>query len=142
MNIRQQQSSRRRAVDARLGRETEIWVATARADGRPHLVPVWFVWLEDVLYFSTGTHTQKWLNLLGNQSLALALPDPHNVLIIEGDAHACDRATTDRLAEYFFNKYEWDFRLDDSADWRLVQVVPHKIMAWGDGFDELGSRVL
>jgi hypothetical protein len=142
MNLRQRQAERLRAIDARLGREYEIWVATSRGDGRPHLVPVWYVWLQDKIYFATGTHTQKWLNLLSSQALALSLPDPNNVLIIEGEAHACDRQTTETVAEYFFNKYEWDFRFDSSADWRLIEVLPHKMLAWGDGYDELGTRIL
>ena len=55
--------ARWRAVEARLGRESEIWVSTVRYDGRPHLVPVWFVWLEEKIYFATGTDTQKWKHL-------------------------------------------------------------------------------
>jgi hypothetical protein len=64
------------------------------------------------------------------------------VIIIEGEAHASDRATTETMADYFFNKYEWDFRYDESMDWRLVEVTPHRIMAWGDQFDSEGIRVL
>ncbi|MFW6097825.1 MAG: pyridoxamine 5'-phosphate oxidase family protein, partial [Chloroflexota bacterium] len=131
-----------RAIEARLGRELTIWMATVREDGRPHLVPVWFVWLDDVLYFCTGVESQKFVNLRGNQNIALALPDTASVLIIEGEAHAADRNTTETLAEYFYNKYEWDFRYDNAADWRLVEVTPHKILAWGDGYDDEGPRVL
>ncbi len=131
-----------RAIEGRLGREMDIWVATVRADGRPHLTPVWFVWLHDKIYFCTGTDTQKWVNLLSNQRVSLALPDTQRVILIEGEAHAANRATTEELAEYFFNKYEWDFRFDDSTTWRLVEVTPLKILAWGDGFDEAGTRVL
>jgi general stress protein 26 len=125
-----------------LGRETEIWVATVRADGRPHLAPVWYVWLEEHIYFCTGTETQKWVNLLGNQNVTLSLPDPAAVIIIEGEAHAVGHQTTTQLAEFFYGKYDWDFRYDDSADWRLVEVTPRKILAWGDGYDEYGIRVL
>ena len=111
-------------------------LATVRGDGRPHLVPVWFVWLEQKLYFSTGSDTQKYANLLQNQRVVLSLPDADQVIIIEGEAHACTRETTDVLADYFFHKYEWDFRYDNSADWRLVEVTPHRVLAWGDGYDE------
>jgi general stress protein 26 len=117
-------------------------MATVRDDGRPHLVPVWFVWLSDMLYFCTGKHSQKFHNLRQNQNISLALPETGSVVIIEGEAHAADRATTETLAEYFYNKYEWDFRYDTSADWRLVAVTPHKILAWGDGYDADGTRVL
>ena len=135
--------SRLNAIEARLGRETEIWVSTVRGDGRPHLVPVWFVYLDGCVYFCTGKETQKWANLLNNQNIAVALPDPNATVIIEGEAHATTNQVRNELAEFFIGKYDWDFRQDEGATWRVVQVVPHKILAWGDGYEEReGIRVL
>lgn len=131
-----------RAIIARLSREETIWIATVRHDGRPHLVPVWYVWLEDKIYISTGTDTQKFANLHLNQNVALSLPDTSSVILIEGEAHVADRATVNVVADYFYHKYEWDFRYDDSASWRLIEITPHKILAWGDGYDAEGARVL
>lgn len=119
-----------------------IWVATTRADGRPHLTPVWFVWLDGKIFIAIGTDSQKFSNLRGNQSVALAIPDTGSVIILEGEAHAADRKNIEKLGEYFYHKYEWDFRYDDEADWRLVEVTPHKILAWGDGYEEEGTRLL
>ncbi len=56
------------------------------------------------------------------------------VVIIEGEAHVAPRSDIDKLADYFFNKYEWDFRYDDSAKWQLIEITPLKILAWGDGY--------
>ncbi|MFW5941175.1 MAG: pyridoxamine 5'-phosphate oxidase family protein [Chloroflexota bacterium] len=134
--MRRRNAERWRAIEARLGRELTIWIATVREDGRPHLTPVWFVWFQNKIYFSTGSDSQKFTNLHNNQNVALALPDTGSVIIIEGEAHASDRATTESMAEFFFNKYEWDFRYDEVADWRLVEVTPQKILAWGDGYEE------
>jgi hypothetical protein len=58
------------------------------------------------------------------------------------EAQATGRTKTDDLGNHFFNKYEWDFRYDDSTDWRLVEIKPRKILAWGDGHDAEGIRVL
>jgi general stress protein 26 len=140
--MRRRDPARWRAIEARLGRESEIWLATVRYDGRPHLVPLWFIWLEGKLYVSTGADTQKFANLRGNQSVSLALPDTTNVVMIEGEAHVADRSLIDKVADYFFNKYEWDFRYDDTAKWELVEITPLKILAWGDGYDHEGTRVL
>lgn len=131
-----------RAIEARLGRESNIWLSTVRHDGRPHLVPLWFIWLEGQLYFATGSETQKFTNLRANQNVALALPDAGSVIIIEGEAHVAGRTIIESLADHFFHKYEWDFRYDDSADWRLIEVTPKKILAWGDGYDDEGMRIL
>ncbi|MCP4423147.1 MAG: hypothetical protein GY803_01510 [Chloroflexi bacterium] len=134
--------ARWRAIDARLGREMTIWMATARGDGRPHLIPIWFVWLDDKIYIATGDETQKFTNMRFNQNVALSLPDTESVVLIEGEAHVADRQTVDALAEYFYHKYEWDFRYDETAVWRLVEITPHKILAWGDGYEAEGTRIL
>ena len=119
-----------------------IWIATNRASGRPHLTPVWFVWLDGRVYIAIGSDSQKFANLRANQNVAVALPDTEQVIILEGEAHAADRATVEKLGDYFYHKYEWDFRYDEEADWRLVEITPHKILAWGDGFDEEGIRIM
>jgi F420H(2)-dependent biliverdin reductase len=134
--------ARWRALEARLGREMTVWIATVRSDGRPHLTPVWFVWLDGHLYLVTGSETRKFTNLSANSSVALSLPDSERVIILEGEARIAHHSLVDRLGEYFFNKYEWDFRFDDEADWRLIEVTPHRILAWGDGHDDEGIRVL
>ncbi len=141
--MRRRNPARWRALEARLGRETEIWLATVRYDGRPHLAPLWFVWLDEKIYVCTASRTQKFVNMRSNQSVSLSLTDPLKVIIIEGEAHVAARDMIDKLADYFFNKYEWDFRHDDSARWQLIEITPLKILAWGDGFDEReGTRLL
>lgn len=135
--------ARWRAIEARLGREATIWLATVRGDGRPHLVPLWFIWLDGHIFICTGSGTQKFTNMYNNQNVALALSDPVNVIMIEGEAHTADRSRIDSLAEHFFHKYEWDFRYDKTADWRLIDITPYKILSWGDGYDQTdGIRVL
>ncbi|MEZ4515835.1 MAG: pyridoxamine 5'-phosphate oxidase family protein [Chloroflexota bacterium] len=136
-------TERWRTIEARLSRESTIWLSTVRRDGRPHLAPLWYVWIDGRIYFCTGTNSQKFTNMIGNQNVALALPDTGNVLIIEGEAHTAPRAVADTMAEHFYNKYEWDFRYDDTDDWRLVEVTPFKMLVWGDGYDQQeGTRVL
>ncbi len=140
--MRRRNPARWRAIEARLGREPVIWLATVRDDGRPHLVPIWFIWLEERIYIATGSDTQKFVNISRNNEVALSLPNADNVIIMEGEAHIADWKAIDILADYFYHKYEWDFRHDDSANWRLIEITPYKILAWGDGYDAEGSRVL
>src|ERR1700722_16847523 len=40
-----------------------FWIATVRADGRPHVTPLVAVWSGEALYFSTGADEQKALNI-------------------------------------------------------------------------------
>lgn len=48
-----------------------FWLATVRADGRPHVTPVSPAWLDGTPYFSIGDMGQKAKNLRGNAHVAL-----------------------------------------------------------------------
>ena len=37
----------------RLQTEANIWLATVRPDGQPHLVPLWFAWHEGQIFLCT-----------------------------------------------------------------------------------------
>lgn len=50
----------------RLAEAHNYFVATTRPDGRPHVMPVWGLWLDDTFYFSTGRESRKARNLEGN----------------------------------------------------------------------------
>ena len=41
------------------------WVCTTRADGRPHAMPVWGLWIDDAVWFSTDPTSIKGRNLRG-----------------------------------------------------------------------------
>jgi len=50
-------------------------LATTRADGRPHVTPVWFVLDGDDLIFTTGATTVKGRNLQRDPAVALCVDD-------------------------------------------------------------------
>ncbi|MBK8433242.1 MAG: pyridoxamine 5'-phosphate oxidase family protein [Chloroflexi bacterium] len=139
--MRRRNVERWRTIEARLGREATIWLVTVRPDDNPQMFPTWFVWLENKLYFVVATNSQQFENLRHNQGVSLALTDAERGVVIEGQAHASDRKAIAILADYFYNKYEFDFSQDKEIQWRLVEVVPQQILAWGDGYDEEGMVV-
>ena len=47
----------------RLTRSHEYWLATSWPDGRPHLMPVWAVWMDGGLWFSSSVPSRKARNL-------------------------------------------------------------------------------
>ncbi|MEU0767606.1 PPOX class F420-dependent oxidoreductase [Streptomyces albogriseolus] len=64
-------------------------LATVRADGRPHLAPVWFVLDGDEVVFNTGAATVKGRNLARDGRIALCADDdrpPFAYVILEGRA--------------------------------------------------------
>jgi hypothetical protein len=48
-----------------------FWISTVRGDGRPHVTPLVAVWLDDVIYFTTGPDEQKAVNLRSNAHVIL-----------------------------------------------------------------------
>ena len=50
-------------------------LATVRHDGRPHVVPIWFVLDDDDFVFNTGEHTIKGRSLARNGIAALCVDD-------------------------------------------------------------------
>ncbi len=50
-------------------------VATVRKDGRPHVVPVWFVLDDDTLVFTTGSKTSKAASIRRDARVAICVDD-------------------------------------------------------------------
>ncbi|MDF9811303.1 PPOX class probable F420-dependent enzyme [Streptomyces sp. SPB162] len=64
-------------------------LATVRADGRPHLAPVWFLLDGDDVVFNTGKETVKGRNLARDGRVSLCVDDdrpPFSFVVIEGKA--------------------------------------------------------
>ena len=119
------------AAVPRLEREQNIWIATTRPNGRPHLVPIWFVWRDGKVWICTPRASQKIKNLAQNAHIALALEDGLNPVIFEGTAAVRrEPPWPDELAPLFEKKYDWDFRTDDSADYILVEITPERMIHW------------
>ena len=115
----------------RLEADKNIWLATVRADGRPHLIPIWYVWLDDIIWIATGRGTQKHFNIQHNPKVAISLEDGVKPVIIEGTAADADTPENrEMLAPHFKHKYDWDFRTDSDEDWMLITITPAKLLAW------------
>ncbi|MEU6573495.1 PPOX class F420-dependent oxidoreductase [Streptomyces sp. NPDC046805] len=64
-------------------------LATVRADGSPHVAPVWFLLDGDELVFNTGKETVKGLNLARDGRVALCVDDerpPFGFVVLNGRA--------------------------------------------------------
>ena len=50
----------------RLHDARNVWLATVRSDGRPHVAPVWFVYVEDRIWIGTGLTSVRVRNIRSN----------------------------------------------------------------------------
>jgi PPOX class probable F420-dependent enzyme len=92
----------------RLERNIIIWITSVRPDGRPHSVPVWFLWDNDsVLIFSRPD--QKIKNLRANPAVVLALDNTaegDDVILFEGTATLLDAAEVSTAHPAYAAKYQ------------------------------------
>jgi PPOX class probable F420-dependent enzyme len=97
----------------RLARSHDYWVATSGADGRPHVMPVWGVWMDEALWFSSSRGSRKARNLASNPRCAITTDNAYEPVVIEGDAELIDeRAAIGRFVERSNQKYETSYPLE------------------------------
>ncbi|MEV0261990.1 PPOX class F420-dependent oxidoreductase [Streptomyces sp. NPDC050617] len=68
-------------------------VSTVRADGSPHIAPVWFLLDGDDLVFNTGADTVKGRNLARDSRISICVDDdrpPFSFVTLQGRAELID----------------------------------------------------
>jgi len=97
-------------VEEVLAGTRNYWIATAGRDGHPHAAPVWALWLDGVLYFSTGKESRKGRNLAANSNLVVHIESSNGeIVIVEGRAEeVSDEATLRPVWDAYKRKYNWD----------------------------------
>jgi hypothetical protein len=62
------------------------WLATVRPDGRPHVMPVWTVWMDGAFSFVAGTTTRTRKNLAHSAHCVISVASVGLDLVVEGEA--------------------------------------------------------
>ena len=73
-------------AERRLTVAHDYWLATVRPDGRPHVMPVWGVWLDGCVWFSSGLRSRKARNLAVEPRCTVTTDDARNPVVVEGTA--------------------------------------------------------
>jgi general stress protein 26 len=107
---------------ARIQQAELFWIATVRADGRPHVTPIVAVWYGGALHFCTGAEEQKALNLAANANVALTTgSNEWNTgvdIVLEGRAEkVTDRDRLIELAAAWQDKWDgrWTFDVGEGG---------------------------
>ena len=97
----------------RLTLSHDYWVATTWPDGRPHVMPVWGVWAEDAVWFSSSRESRKARNLAANPRCVITTDNAREPVVLEGDAERCDDLSTIASFVGWINaKYQTDYGVD------------------------------
>lgn len=79
-----------------------FFVATVRPDDRPHTAGVGAVWVDDILYFTSGPGARKARNLAVNPACSVSVRMRSIDLVLEGFAHrVTDQSTLERVAAVY-----------------------------------------
>ena len=120
-------------LDAQLTTARNYWVCTTRPDGRPHAVPVWAIWMDNTLFFSSGKTAIKAQNIAHNPHVVVHLESGDDTVICEGTLLTL--APTDPRKPALFKAYaqKYNFNPADNddptiSDWYELQFA--KIMTW------------
>ena len=82
-------------------------LATVRPDGRPHVTPLWGVWLNDALYFATSEESRKGKNMAVNPRCAVSVSHGDLNLVVEGRVSIVrDEAQLQKVLESYTPKYD------------------------------------
>ncbi len=95
-------------AEDRLKKSRQYWIATTRPDGRPHVMVIWGLWMDGLMYFSTGAKSRKAQNLANNPHCTICTDRADEAVILEGVVE------TERQVEKIRNfiplyerKYKW-----------------------------------
>jgi PPOX class probable F420-dependent enzyme len=100
------------------------WIVTVRPDGSPHSVPVWGLWVDGAVVFSTSPDSRKGRNLDRDPRVVINLESGDDVVILEGEVE--ETVLDDSLADLYEAKY--DYRPAGEGDWYSVR--PRVAYAW------------
>lgn len=120
-------------------------LATVGADGRPHVVPIWFVLDGDTIVFTTGRGTAKAKHIARNPRVALCIDDerpPFAFVLVEGSAETTLNppdmlAWTTRIGgRYMGAELAGAYgKRNADIDELLVRVTPIRVIATRDVAD-------
>jgi F420H(2)-dependent biliverdin reductase len=123
---------------SRLDEERNIWLATTRPDGRPHLTPIWFVFVDGRFWVGTGASSVKVGNLAANPKVSVSLESGDRPVVAEGTVTVHAGGVPSPVAEAFGSKFAWDVTVDD-PEMGPVVILEISVDRWlmGDPSSEL-----
>lgn len=110
-------------IERRLRDEPIAWLATVRADGSPHVTPVWFLYRHGTWWVGCAASSVKARNCRARPAVALTLQDGRAPVVAEGTATVRTAGFPADVVAAFAEKYDgWDVRADGAGARALIEV--------------------
>lgn len=94
-------------AEQRLSKTHNFWLATTRADGRPHCMAVQGIWFRGAFYFATGRDSVKRRNLLGTPYCVVCTESASEPVVLEGETQELAGELQPKLLAAFLKKYHY-----------------------------------
>lgn len=107
---------------AQLASEQNIWFASTRPDGRPHLVPIWFAFVDGRFYVCTTANSVKVRNVLADARVMVSLESGSKPIVAEGTARVISRPYPAAVNAAFVAKFDWELDSEPEYD-ALIEVT-------------------
>jgi PPOX class probable F420-dependent enzyme len=115
-------------------------LSTVRADGSPHVAPIWFAMDGEVLVFTTGAETIKGRNIRRDGRVSICVDDdapPFAYVLFEGRASVATPSqdeflmwATNIAGRYMGEALAASYGKRNAVEGELlIRVAPHKIIA-------------
>jgi PPOX class probable F420-dependent enzyme len=125
----------------RLTTSRNYWVVSVWPDGRPHTMPVWGMWDDAVLWFSSSAGSRKARNLAADPRCCVTTEDAADAVVVEGTARiVTDPPLLQRMIDLMNAKYGTELGVDflDPAKNATIRVRPRRVFGLRSG-DFTGS---
>jgi PPOX class probable F420-dependent enzyme len=100
-------------AEERLRDAPRYWLATTQPGGGPHVMPVWAVWVDGCVWFSTSVRSRKARNLRANPACVVTTDNPREPVVVEARAEVVDDwDAIGTMADAMNHKYEVSYGLD------------------------------
>ncbi len=114
------------------------WFCTIHPDGKPHIVPVWFSWHDNMALVLSQPKAQKLKNIRHNASCTLALDDSengHQPVVFDGTATLEEGPLSGDALDHYLVKYsemlaemDWTVEAMLQEYSQVIQVAPTRFL--------------
>lgn len=123
-------------LDSFLSEPNIAVVATTGPSGKPHAMPIWYLWRDGKVLFHTGPDSKKMRNLRENSRVSIVVDTkaaPYKVAIVEGTAAELpeDKTLGREIAIHYLGPEQGErYSAGSTEPSTLVEVTPTKIISW------------
>jgi len=103
------------------------WFATNRLGAAPHVMPVWGVWLDNTVCFSTAVSSRKARNIMADPRCTVTAETAEGQVVLEGVA-TIDSTRVARFVEAYSSKYDWPMEV--GTDEPFFAVSPRRVFGF------------